>query len=39
MNSIKLQNRLGNIFTNSQNSKPFEPYRLLLNISNKINLR
>ena len=27
------------ILTNSENSKTSEPYRLLLNLSNKINLK
>ena len=39
MNPIKLQNRMGTTFMNSENSKPSNPYRLLLNLSDKINLK
>ena len=42
MNSIKLQNRMDTtwiIFMNSRNSKTFDPCRLLLNFSGKINLK
>ena len=35
MNPIKLQNRMGTIFMNSENSKPSNPHRLLLNLSDK----
>ena len=35
MNSIKLQNRMDTIFTNSGNSKTSNPHRLLLNLSDK----
>ena len=30
---------MGTKFMNSENSKTFEPYRLLLNLSDKINLK
>ena len=39
MNSIKLQNRMGTIFMNSENSKTCDPSRLLLNLSDKINFK
>ena len=39
MDSIKLQNRMNTIFMNSGNSKTSDPERLLLNLSDKINLR
>ena len=39
MNPIKLQNRMGTIFMNSENSKTSNPHRLLLNLSDKINLK
>ena len=39
MNSIKLQNRMDTIFINSRNSKTFDLYRLLINLSDKINLK
>ena len=39
MNWIKLQKRMDNIFINSGNSKRSNPHRLLLNISDKINLK
>ena len=38
INSIKLKNRMDTIFMNSENSKTSDPYRLLLNLSDKINL-
>ena len=38
MNSIKLQNRMDSIFMNSEYSKASDPHRLLLNLSDKINL-
>ena len=38
MNSIKLQNRIETMFMNSKKSKTSYPYRLLLNLSNRINL-
>ena len=39
MNSIKSQNGIDTIFTNSDNSKTFDPRRLLLNLLDKINLK
>ena len=39
MNSIKLENRMDSIFMNSGNSKTFDPHRLLLNLSDKANLK
>ena len=36
MNSIKLWNRMDDIFMNSVNSKTSDPYRLLLNLTYKI---
>ena len=39
MNSIKLENRMDTIFMNSGNSKTSDPDRLLLNLSDKINLK
>ena len=39
MDSIKLQNRMNTIFMNSGKSKTSDPERLLLNLSDKINLR
>ena len=39
MNSIKLSNRMDTCFTNSENSKTYDPHRLLLNLSDKINLK
>ena len=39
MNSIKLQNRMDTIFINSRNSKTSDLYRLLINLSDKINLK
>ena len=30
---------MGTIFMNSQNSKTFDPHRLLLNLSDKINIK
>ena len=38
MNSIKLYNKIDTIFMNSRNSKSSDPHRLLLNLSDKINL-
>ena len=32
MNLIKLKRNMDNIFMNSENSKPFDAYRLLLNL-------
>ena len=39
MNSIKLYNRMDTIFISSKNSKTSDPNRLLLNLSEKINLK
>ena len=39
MNSIKLEIKTDIIFMNSENSKTSDPYRLLLNILDKINLQ
>ena len=39
MNSIKLSNRMDTIYMKSQNSKTSDPQRLLLNLSDKINLK
>ena len=39
MNSVKLQNRLDTIFMNSKNSGISDPHRLLLNLTDKINLK
>ena len=39
MNSIKLRNRMNTIFMNSENSKISDHHRLLLNLSDKINLK
>ena len=39
MNSIKLENRMGTIFTNSGNNQTSDPHRLLLNLAVKINFK
>ena len=39
MNSTMLQNRMDTIPMNSKNSKTPDPYRLLLNLTDKINLK
>ena len=39
MNSIKLLNRIDSILMDSKNSKTSDPYTLLLNLSDKINLK
>ena len=39
MNSIKLSNRTDTIFFNSRNSKTSDPRRLLINLSDKVNLK
>ena len=39
MNSIKLQNRMDTMFMNSENSKTSDPHRLLLNCTDKTDLR
>ena len=36
---MKLQNRLDTIFMNSENSKISDPHRMLLNLTDKINLK
>ena len=39
MNSVKLKNRVNTIFMISGNSETSDPQRLLLNLSDKINLK
>ena len=39
MNLIKLLNRMDTTFMNSKISKTFNPHKLLLNLSEKINLK
>ena len=39
MNSIKLLNRIDPILIDSKNSKTSDPYTLLFNLSDKINLK
>ena len=39
MNSIKYQSRMGATFMNSENSKTYNPHRLLLNLSDKWKLK
>ena len=39
INSVKLQNRMHTMFMNSKNTKTYDPHRLLLNLSDKINLK
>ena len=39
MNSIKLWNKMDTIFINSNSSKTLYPYKLLLNITYKIDLK
>ena len=40
MNSMKMDtNKIDTIFMNSENSKTSETYRLLINLSDKINLK
>ena len=39
MNSVKVENRMDTIFMNSENSKTPEPYRLLLNLADIMDLR
>ena len=39
MNSIKLENRMDTIFITSENSKPYEPYRLFPSLTNNITLQ
>ena len=39
MSSKRLSNTMDTIFMNSENGKTSDPHRLLLNISDKINLK
>ena len=39
MNSTKLSNRMDTIFMNSRNSETFDPHRLLVNLTDEINLK
>ena len=39
INSISLLNRINTVFMNFENSKTSDPHRLLLNLSDKINLK
>ena len=39
MKSVKLQNKINTIFMNSENSKTSHSHRLLLNLSDNINLK
>ena len=39
MNSIKLKNRMGTMFLNSENSKTSDPHRLLFNLLDKLSLK
>ena len=39
INSTKLQKRIDTIFINSENSKTCDPHRILLNLTDKIDLR
>ena len=39
MNLIKLCNRMDTIFMSSEDSTTSDPHRLLLNLSNKMNLK
>ena len=39
MNSIKLYNRMDTIFMNSKNIQTSDPHRLLINLTDKINLK
>ena len=39
MSSLKFKYKMGTIFMNSENSKTSDPHRLLLNLSDKINLK
>ena len=39
MHTIKLENRMDTIFMNSGNSKTSDPHRLLVNLSDEINLK
>ena len=39
MNSIKVQQKMKTIFKSSENSKTSDSHRILLNLSDKVNLR
>ena len=39
LNSIKLKYKMNTIFMNSENSKTSDPYRLLINLTDKVNLK
>ena len=39
MNSIKLQNNMDTIFMNSKNSRTSDSHRLLINLTDQINLK
>ena len=39
MNSIKFYNRMDTIFMNCEKRKTSDPHRLLLNLTDKINLK
>ena len=39
MNSVQLQYKMDTIFMNAENSKTHNPHRLLLNLTEKINLK
>ena len=39
INSIKLKYKMNTIFMNSKNSKTSDPHRLLINLTDKINLK
>ena len=39
MNSIKVEPKMNTIFMNSKNSKKSDPHRILINFSDKINLK
>ena len=39
MNSVKLQNRIDTTFMDPENIKTFDPRRMLLSLSDKINLK
>ena len=39
MNSIKLQNKIDTMFMNSKNSRTSNAHKLLINLTDKINLK
>ena len=39
VNSVDIYYKMDTMFMNSKNSKTYDPYRRILNLSNKINLR